>query len=198
MVKTLSECMRVLRDDGVMFVNLGDTYLGKKVDYASRIYDISAEALSGIDCRDSSLPKGSLCGVPYRVALGLLDRGYIMRNVIIWHKPSAVPVSVTNRFTNDFEYIFMFVKGMDYRFALQYEDLAESTIVRARHALNELDSQVVTGMNYDSIKNYMRKARDGKVKGRRMRCVWRINSDGVKDSHYATFPEKLVERCLLS
>ena len=94
------EVKRALVTTGTCFVNLGDTYRGK--------------------CRQMS---------PERFAIGMVDRGWILRNAIIWHKPNCKPESVKSRFTNDWEAIFFFVKNC-YYFARQFEPCCEDTLKR--------------------------------------------------------------------
>lgn len=119
------EVFRILKKDGVVFVNLGDTYLGsgkgvwKGRDKANKesfqFKDKPKEKLGGW-----RKPK-QLALIPYRFAIEMQNRGWILRNNINWVKPNAVPQSVNDRFTNDFESVFMFVKNKKYYFNKQYE-----------------------------------------------------------------------------
>ena len=86
MVEVFREVRRVLRDDGTLWINLGDTYASK------------------------NMPSGNLVGIPWRVALALQDDGWIIRQDIVWHKPSPMPESVRNRCTKAHEYIFLLTK----------------------------------------------------------------------------------------
>ena len=92
------EVKRVLRPHGSCWVNLGDTY-----------------ANSGQDC---NLPQKCLVQIPSRFAIEMTDRGWIMRNEIIWYKPSCLPSSVKDRYTVDFEKMFFFAKNQKYHFII--------------------------------------------------------------------------------
>jgi len=99
------EVKRTLKKEGGCWVNLGDTYSGSSVITSYR----------------STYPKKSLIMIPFRFAIEMVNRGWILRNVIIWHKPNAMPCSVKDRFTVDFEYFFFFVKNKKYYFKQQKE-----------------------------------------------------------------------------
>lgn len=125
------EVKKVLRKDGTCWVNLGDTYnahstgngnVGGMEKNNKLIQDIQTGNNRKID-----LPDKSLCLIPFRFAIEMQNRGWILRNVIIWHKPNCMPSSVKDRFTVDFEYVFFFVKNKKYWFETQYERLAESS-----------------------------------------------------------------------
>lgn len=170
------ECYRVLKNKGTLFVNLGDSYSGSNSNssigrkkYFKQIKDVN---LPKNNCKAK---RKSLVGIPAMFMLEMIKRGWRLRNKIIWHKPNAIPESVMDRFTNDYEEIFFFVKREKYYFNLQYEpyktDWAEKYInFKGNSCYNE--------------------------KGRRMRTVWSVNTQGIKHNHYASFPLELVRRCL--
>ncbi len=110
------EVKRVLRKDGTCFVNLGDTYnAGRSGGWAGGKHGISkpenAPNQSGVNVKN--IPTKSLCLIPERFAIAMVNRGWILRNVIIWHKPNPMPSSAKDRFTVDFEQVFFFVKNND-------------------------------------------------------------------------------------
>ena len=108
------EVKRVFRDDGTCWVNLGDTYSGSGGDHkAHHKNDASFQTglLRGSRPTRTILPDKSLCLIPQRFAIEMVNRGWILRNVIIWHKPNPMPSSAKDRFTVDFEYVFFFVKS---------------------------------------------------------------------------------------
>lgn len=171
-----SECYRVLKEDGTLWLNLGDKY-----------------------------HNGHLLGMPWRVALALKDDGWILRSDIIWHKPNAMPSSVKNRPTTDHEYVFLFVKSSDY-----YYDI---DAIREPHVTFTPKSRMKGGRNHFGKKDGT--PEDGKnagnsnlhngrwdqafhPKGRNRRTVWEIPLSKFRDAHFAVFPEKLVELCVLA
>jgi len=118
------EVKRVLRDDGTCFVNLGDTYGGTGTG------QVNMKEMFAFDkpTAKSKLPSKCLIMIPMRFAIEMVNRGWILRNVIIWHKRNCMPSSVKDRFTVDFEYLFFFSKKKKYYFETQYEPLAESSL----------------------------------------------------------------------
>jgi site-specific DNA-methyltransferase (adenine-specific) len=161
------EVKRVLRKDGTCWVNIGDTYnanfrWGKK-ETASK------EQLGNRGTVDFMGKQGTiskcLLQIPSRFAIEMTNRGWILRNEIIWYKPNCMPSSVKDRFTVDFEKIFFFVKNKKYWFETQYE----------------------------KAKTYEKDDIKQNPQGRNKRCVWRITTKPYKEAHFATFPEDLVE-----
>ena len=115
------EGKRVLRKDGTCWVNIGDTYFGSGQDsgkYGEFSQEIGKRKI-GIAPRynlptqnkANKISKKSLCDIPYRFSIEMINRGWIKRNTIIWHKPNCMPSSAPDRFTVDFEYLFFFTKN---------------------------------------------------------------------------------------
>ena len=96
-----TSCYRVLKKDGVLFINISDTYSNKKI---------------------GNIKRKTLIGIPDRLKVIMIDSGWICRSDIIWHKPNAMPSSAKDRFVNDYERIFMFTKNEKYKFNTQYEE----------------------------------------------------------------------------
>lgn len=112
------EVKRVLRKDGTCWVNIGDTYWGGGNNRGSSPDNLSDKQYSNRGARgqvqnewDNSYQAKSLCLIPFRFAIEMVNRGWILRNTIIWHKPNCMPSSVKDRFTVDFEYVFFFTKS---------------------------------------------------------------------------------------
>ena len=106
------EVKRVLRKDGTCWVNLGDSYWGSGqggADYGGR--EIVPESNFGHVSRGKNYLNKSLCLIPQRFAIEMVNRGWILRNTLIWHKPNCMPSSAKDRFTVDFEYVFFFTKS---------------------------------------------------------------------------------------
>jgi DNA modification methylase len=187
------EVKRVLRDDGSCWVNLGDTYSATRWSGESKGQpmnnfndghrDINPTKVTG-------LPDKCLVGIPFRFALEMINRGWILRNVIIWHKPACMPSSVTDRFTVDFEYLFFFVKNQKYFFNQQFEDFSESTKERVKYNYcgNKLDSdRVMIGYCEGDLSHILDN------EGRNKRAVWSINTKPFSEAHFAVYPEELCE-----
>jgi len=196
------EVWRVLKEDGVVFVNLGDTYLGS----GKGIWKGREHAMKE-SFQFSEKPKEILGGwrkpkqlalIPFRFAIEMQERGWILRNNIVWHKPNALPQSVKDRFVNDFESIFMFSKNKKYFFNQQIEPFAKASnpdeiyIGNATKNYEETNAQ-----NPSDTKRRILEAMR-KRGGRSMRAVWSIHTKPNKTVHTATFPEELVERMLIS
>jgi DNA modification methylase len=190
------EVKRVLRNDGTCFVNLGDTYnAGRSGGWAGGKHGMNkpenSPNQSGVNARN--IPTKSLCLIPQRFAIGMVARGWILRNVIIWHKPNPMPSSAKDRFTVDFDYVYFFVKSKKYWFEPQYEPQSETKLVDHRgrtegHAWSN-DPSLQRGAERTFYLNPL---------GRNKRCVWTIPTQPTsrrssQRRHFATFPEKLIE-----
>lgn len=123
--------------------------------------------------------------IPMRFAIEMINRGWILRNTIIWHKPNCMPSSVKDRFTVDFEYIFFFVKNKKYWFETQYEELKSPKAKGMKFGGNKgcPDNPTYSGNVYDA----------SKLKGRNKRAVWQICPQPFKEAHFAVYPEELCE-----
>jgi DNA modification methylase len=196
------EVWRVLKDDGVVFVNIGDTYLGSGKGVWKGREEAKKESFQFIEKPKEILhgwrkPK-QLSLIPFRFAIEMQNRGWILRNNIVWHKRNAIPQSVKDRFVNDFETVFMFVKNKKYFFNQQIEPFANTS-----NPDEEYTGQATK--NYEESlaqnpSNTKRRILEAMKKrgGRSMRAVWTINTKPNKSVHTATFPEELVERMLIS
>ena len=131
LIQIFNECKRVLKKEGTCWIVLGDTYgrnVGSQVKN-SGWSDGGDTQYKQQKIKESGLPEKSLCMIPERFAIKMIDNGWILRNKIIWYKPNCMPSSATDRFTVDYEYIYFFVKSKKYYFKTQYEPM--STIENA-------------------------------------------------------------------
>lgn len=175
-VRVFSEVRRVLKDDGTLWLNLGDKYMD-----------------------------GALMGMPWRVALALVNDGWCLRSDIIWHKPNAMPSSVKNRPTTDHEYIFMFSKSKSYYF--------DADSIREPHVTFSESSRMKGGRSHfgqrngtpelgkNSGKSNLHNGRWDQAfhpMGRNKRTVWSVPLGKFRGAHFAVFPEKLIEPCILA
>jgi DNA modification methylase len=202
LANVFDEVKRVLKPTGTCFVNLGDTYAsgvraknGADVntnDPKNPNANRSKVAPNRMGC---GLPEKCLCLVPERFSIEMIDRGWILRNTIIWHKPNQMPQSATDRFTVDFEKIYFFTKNSTgYYFEQQLEPYTKPL---DRWGGDDLDangkSEWDEGTGQTSYrKRNMRPNPDGK----NMRTVWSINTEPNREVHFATYPQRLVERML--
>lgn len=206
------EVRRVLRDDGTMWLNYGDSYNAntgngfnahsktrphlsgegvgqKRIDEASRNTVIK-----------SGLSPKSLVGIPWRVALALHADGWTLRQDIIWSKPSPMPESITDRCTKAHEYLFLFTKSPRYYY--------DAEAIRER-AVNGTDLGLLRGRSFadgahvsahaDSIKRRQEAGVDSRTAGtgfRNKRSVWTVASEPYNGAHFATFPTRLIEPCI--
>ncbi len=187
------EVKRVLKKEGTCFINLGDTYNGNKEgnDDAKNINTNTKSFKKEID---SNIANKCLLMIPSRVAIKMIDDGWILRNEVIWHKPNQMPSSAIDRFTVDFEKIFFFVKQRKYYFEQQIDPYTKPL---DRWGGNDLDangnSRWDDGTGQFTYRNRnMRPNPDGK----NMRTVWSVNTEHFSDAHFATYPERLVERMI--
>ncbi|MFA6925075.1 MAG: site-specific DNA-methyltransferase [Bacteroidales bacterium] len=188
------EAKRVLKKDGTLWVNIGDTYGGSYCGWGNKNLPHKYQTATIKPLAAKIYPK-SLLGIPFMFATGMIKNGWLLRNTIIWQKPNAMPESAKDRFTNDFEYLFFFVKSKEYYFNQMLEPLKSSTIERTRYGNNSVKNKtsLYKGFNNDNFSKYSEKIQSGKIKGRNMRTVWEINTKSFHDIHFAVFPEKLVE-----
>lgn len=176
LVHIFAQCRRVLKDDGTLWLNLGDKYVD-----------------------------GRLLGMPWRVALALIADGWILRSDVIWQKPNAMPSSVKTRPTTDHEYIFMFSKSAAYYYDADairepHVTFSENSKMKGgRNHFGKANGTPETGKNAGNA-NLHRGRWDQAFHplGRNKRTVWSIPLSKYREAHFAVFPEKLVETCLLA
>jgi DNA modification methylase len=165
------EVKRVLRNDGTCWVNIGDSYVG------------SGDGL-----------EKSLLQIPFRFSIEMANRGWILRNTIIWYKRNCMPSSVTDRFTVDFEYLFFFAKNKKYWFEQQFDKSVYPESYEGRRQRNAGTMAKFDRENYamtGSIQENGKLKSGQKYPNRNKRCVWDITTRGYKESHFATYPEEL-------
>jgi site-specific DNA-methyltransferase (adenine-specific) len=210
------EVKRVLKTDGTCWVNLGDTYYsvngGKYLNdnISSAELNIKKDICDTNKFRkEKELPQKSLCNIPARFSIEMQEHGWILRNIIIWHKPNCMPSSIKDRFTADFEYLFFFVKSKKYYFETQYEQytkpLNRGGGNKFNYRVRDVNRKKGSCPQFKATKEEMEKyaksqasmLRDREmrpnIKGRRKRSIWLIPSKPFKGAHFATFPESLCE-----
>jgi len=198
MVDLFRDVRRVLRDDGTLWLNLGDTYqCAKGQAHGVDPKQPARRHLRGARPNDvrQSLPAKNLIGIPWRVALSLQADGWFLRQDIIWHKPSPMPSSAKDRFCTSHEYLFMLTKSKRYFF--DWIGVTEPTSGNA-HPRGRGNAKSRGLSRQTGVKaNESWKVSHSEVFSRRMgRSVWRINPKGYRGAHFAVYPPGLVERCL--
>jgi len=118
----------------------------------------------------------------------MTNRGWILRNEIIWHKPNVMPASCTDRFTVDFEKVFLFVKNKKYNFNQIKEPCAQVSIDRAKYGWKSEKANAISGIDVEKMGN-----RFVSPTGRNKRTVWRIPTSSSRYKHIAMFPEALIK-----
>jgi DNA modification methylase len=176
LVEVFHEVRRVLRKDGTLWLNLGDSYSNSSVGRRSggtlnkwknggrRNPDVGEQGIT----RVSGMPPKNLLGIPWRVAFALQADGWILRQEIIWAKPNTMPESVMDRCTKAHEQIFLLAKSSKYYF------------------------------DHDAIKEPVKSSPKGCPPKRNRRSVWTVNTKPYKGAHFATFPPALIEPCVLA
>ena len=202
LVNVFREVKRVLRDDGTVWLNLGDSYMGGGGGNYNKtgISQAGGQHLTNVRNRKDFIKKSGvkakdLVGIPWRVALALQQDGWYLRQDIIWHKPNPMPESVKDRCTKAHEYIFLLSKSPKYYFDNEAikEDLAKSSKTRLaqKNIKNQKGSDRVPGKTNGNMKAV------GSNK-RNKRSVWTITTKPFKGAHFATFPMDLIEPCVLA
>jgi len=190
MVKVFREVKRVLKDDGTVWLNLGDSYAsnqsdGDRVSKYSLKQKTNAGKLGGGQRVPVGLKPKDLVGIPWRVAFALQADGWYLRQDIIWHKPNPMPESVTDRCTKSHEYIFLLSKSAKYFY--DNDAISEPCSYPNDKRGERPDQRRGTGMNSIS-------GNTGEYRNKR--SVWTINTKPYKDAHFAVFPPKLPELCI--
>jgi DNA modification methylase len=200
LVNVFKEVKRVLRDDGTVWLNLGDSYARTGGDSSKKGRhwdDRENNPNTGHNryAKDIGLKQKNLVGIPWRVAFALQADGWYLRQDIIWHKPNPMPESVRDRCTKAHEYIFLLSKSPKYYCDMELirEPIKESNkgfiMARARTAQGALG-----GKN----KHNMERRNYKEIKGANKRSVWKVSTKPFKGAHFATFPKDLIEPCVLA
>jgi DNA modification methylase len=206
MVEVFREVRRILRDDGTLWLNLGDSYMSAKncapppqTVANGNARSMPTDFIPANRKDQDGLKTKDLIGIPWRVALALQADGWYLRQDIIWSKPNPMPESVADRCTKSHEYIFLLSKKPHYYY--------DHNAIKEPHKWSHVGE--------------MRKGKDSKnggsieapVKGRgnttgsfrafgeggkNKRSVWTVNAKGYKGAHFAVYPENLILPCVLA
>lgn len=220
LVELFSEVWRLLRDDGTLWLNLGDSYsrshakggsgpngknkqkwghgLAQNAKIGSSDNVVGRASRDGTRATINGLVPKQLIGIPWRVAFALQSNGWILRQDIIWHKPNPMPESVTDRCTKAHEYIFLLSKSEQYFFDAEiikepsiYAPGKSHEIERKKGYYAGKWNQPGNGGRNDQSFKAIRELRN-------KRSVWTIAPKPYKGAHFATFPPDLIKPCIMA
>lgn len=186
LVAVFSEIKRVLKKEGNVWLNLGDSYANTKVGNTETKKNPNVVTSSFTKKLPKNLKQKDLVGIPWRVAFALQADGWYLRQDIIWSKPNPMPESVTDRCTKSHEYIFLLSKSKSYYF--DNEEIKEETLTFDNSNRDRDNSR----LNNTPGRTRMAGLKTNNYERRNKRSVWEINTKPFKEAHFAVFPEKLI------
>lgn len=201
MVEVFREVKRVLRDDGTLWLNLGDSYAGSGKAGNNPEYQKRHTQFGKIEIKERmgkptpskkiGLKPKDLVGIPWRVAFALQEDGWYLRSDIIWSKPNPMPESVTDRPTKSHEYVFLLSKRPRYFY--------DADAVREEHvSVDQSPRKSGVGNGLNRTDRGVGREFFGNPAGRNRRTVWEIATQPMPEAHFATFPEALVRPCIMA
>lgn len=191
------EACRVLKDDGILFLNLADSYSTQSGGMAQGNWGMMGQSYNKgqgkiKQPKIKDYPNKCQLLIPHKIAIALIEDNWTLRNTIVWFKPNAMPESVTDRFSKKYEYIFMFTKSEKYYFDLEAvkEPLKFSSIQRNKYIYGQ------SGVKHEELRRISGKPQGWKnhLKNKNPGDVWQIPTQPSTEKHYAMWPEYLVER----
>jgi DNA modification methylase len=198
LVQVFREVKRVLRDDGTVWLNLGDSYSGsgevgrkdkQKYGGISKVEHLHSGKVK-------SLPSKNLVGIPWRVAFALQADGWYLRQDIIWHKPNPMPESVRDRCTKAHEYIFLLSKSPKYYF--DNEAVKEDSKYYGKDNRSGKGRMEYKGVKFEDKDELIQQSFVTIDEKRNKRSVWTVTTKSFEGAHFATFPPDLIEPCVLA
>ena len=206
MVGVFREVRRVLRDDGVLLLNIGDSYANDSKWGGSsggkHVAALHGDTGVGRGKKHTGLKGKDLIGIPWMLAFALRADGWFLRADIIWHKPNPMPESVTDRPTKSHEYVFLLTKRASYFYDAE---AVKEAATKPPQRMQPSDEAVAAksagpmarggGVNHQFRDTDRLWAADGT---RNLRSVWTINPQPYSGAHFATMPPMLAERCILA
>ena len=198
MVEVFAEVKRVLKKEGNLWLNLGDSYMSAKgVDCPPQTIGGQRGMPYGFIPPNIKIQEGlknkDLIGIPWMCAFALRVNGWYLRQDIIWAKPNPMPESVTDRCTKAHEYIFLMSKSQKYFYdadAIKTEMDCSEHDKRSRKGRKRFPTKLVNGIRGDSP--------DKVYEFANKRSVWVVNTKPYSEAHFATFPEELIVDCILA
>ena len=208
MVDVFREVKRVLRDDGTLWLNLGDSYAGsgkgRNPDGTIHVSALIAKQGTSAGTVMGNVPSGlvpeglkakDLIGIPWRVAFALQADGWYLRQDIIWAKPNPMPESVTDRCTKSHEYVFLLSKSPKYFF--NNKAIKEPAVSYGKDKRSD-KGRFTYDEKFDGSEGTGNQAFVTITETRNKRDVWTLTTKPFKGAHFAVMPEALVEPCILA
>lgn len=199
-VEKLSEIFRqvhrVMRDDGTVWVNIGDTYFSGAAGNDDKNSTV---------CGGEMIKHKELIGIPWMLAFRLRKIGFYLRQDIIWHKPNPMPESVKDRCTKSHEYIFLLTKSPAYYYNQDAvgQLWTEGSFKRRMRAVSDknkysqgIPGQHAQGLNMERERSSAADLNDLRSKKANLRSVWTIAKTGYRGSHFAAFPDQIPDTCI--
>ncbi len=205
LVELFREVRRVLRDDGTVWLNLGDSYFNLQNSNRNGLSEsLGGKVRGGGEYKTQKRNAGNLpikpkdlIGIPWRVAFALQADGWYLRQDIIWSKPNPMPESVTDRCTKSHEYIFLLSKSQRYYF--DNEAIKEPSEYYGKDARSDMGN-----IRYEGKRTEDTTGKNGQQsfvtinETRNKRDVWTVSTKPFSEAHFATFPEELISPCVLA
>jgi DNA modification methylase len=210
MVEVFTEVKRVLKKEGTLWLNLGDSYAsntkGNGRNDTAKMYRENSQHLA-VDNKmkvKHGMKEKDLMGIPWMVAFALRSSGWYLRQDIIWHKPNPMPESVTDRCTKSHEYIFLLSKSAKYYynheaiFEVANYDGRKDTVMKGSEKYangyfpTDTKTQSIATVGHERWKH---KTENGEF-ARNKRSVWTVTTKPFSEAHFATFPEDLIVDCI--
>ena len=200
LVAVFRDARRVLRDDGTLWLNLGDSYAATTRWSSGKGAKQITNKGTLLEDRSWSIPPGlkpkDLIGIPWRVAFALQEDGWYLRQDIIWHKPNPMPESVRDRCTKAHEYLFLLSKSERYWFDAEAIKEDAALPEKTQKSTSKTDAHIAAFLGHPPTNLGRCGTReDGK---RNRRSVWTVTPKPFKGAHFATFPPALIEPCILA
>lgn len=194
LVNVFREVRRVLRDDGTVWLNLGDSYSsgGRKTTKSQSVrvnkdYGVTRPNVN------KDIKEKDLIGIPWRVAFALQADGWYLRQDIIWNKPNPMPESVQDRCTKSHEYIFLLSKSSKY----YYDNEAIKENVKSEPKVRDKMGEGYQA-DYSKGKRFSEGERVWGTETKNKRSVWSIPVASYSEAHFATYPPELIKPCILA
>ena len=199
LVSVFRSVREVMKDDGTLWVNIGDTYYNYRSDgnYPKQTVSKTNQDLPNFSPvrgnKLQGLKQKDLIGIPWMLAFALRADGWYLRQDIIWHKPNPMPESVKDRCTKAHEYIFLLSKSRKYKYDNEAIKEAQSSKTGEQETAKTV-SIIILGTGLGPPHSGLTKSYDRKNK----RSVWTVTNKPYKGAHFAVFPPDLIEPCILA
>lgn len=212
LVEVFREVRRVLRQDGTLWLNIGDCYAGSGKGIWSKPVSERPKSKQLYCCKDedatAAVPKRwhdikqkDMIGIPWLLAFSLRDDGWYLRSDIIWQKPNCLPEPVKDRPTKSYEHLFLLSKSPQYYYdsAAIMEPMANSTVERNKRAVSE-KNKYAGGLPGIGVQAIFKPRPCTQSSGmRNKRDVWSVSTNSYRaEGHFAVFPERLIEPCVMA